>query len=179
MRRRPLLIPAALLLGAAVLNACSSTRQVPKPALLAVAQSQKCTADVDDSQIADWRQINHAGISFCVPSTWKLDERFEIIQAQRAARPFRSLSWIAPDSLQRVTVDVPANSSSRNQLLTVLKYCYNHVMVKETEACAGFGAQGAANVLLSDPLVRVEVKGVEDSWIVLSTVRPLISSTGR
>ena len=185
---------AASVVLAALLQACAPVRRAPLPAVALASSTVPCTTEVEEANVRNWRQVNDAGAVFCVPSTWKFDDRFERLQSYRTGPAFRARSWVAPDSSERVILEVPADGYSRNALLnTVVNCTRNEVVVQPafreavapttttiigdqpvcvTYRTAGNRSDADVTATFGQPLVRFKVFGRDDARAVLLTVRP-------
>lgn len=165
-----------MLVSALLLDACASSRKVPKESLQPVAMSPACTTIGVDQRFGDWRQLTTHGVTFCVPSDWKFDTRFDAVQSQRSGRAFRSLSWTGPDTAQRLIMDVASSGSARDELARTIKYCQNDLELGNQTGCATYGPLDRIAVTLPEPLVRFRVKGSGVAWKVVTTVRAVPSA---
>lgn len=163
----------AVVVGAIVSVACATTRKVPKPDVVPVSEAPRCRTQLTEINITTWREITHAGVRFCVPPDWRLDERAERVTAQRANRAFRTLSWYGPDSSQRVTIDIPLISSTREGYLLEAERCLKELVLGDLEACPV--SAGYVTILIThEPPLRITIKGTERTLNIANTFRPAL-----
>lgn len=185
MQRRMLSVIAPLL--GALIGACAGAKRAPVPTVASSEIASSCSAEVKDLNVKDWRTVRADGFTFCVPQSWMLDRQYERIVAPRRTTGFASFSWAAPDTLQRVIVEMPYRDFSKNILEQELANCLplNRGTSKGLReiggqnVCATYAGTGTAygvTVTYPRPFVRVRAIGAQEAMTVAETIRPIASS---
>jgi hypothetical protein len=185
MRRAPALAPFLAMLVVMLLAGCVKSRP-PVPVISSVATAEPCAAEVDGANVKDWKQVRADAFSFCVPKSWTLDERYQRTTARLRRTGFASFSWAAPDTLQRVIIEVPFRDFTRKDLKNSLELCLERGVpgrdvheIQGQNVCGGLRGKGfssGASLLYREPFVRVTAIGMEDAIAVAQTLRPIRSS---
>ena len=192
---------AASIAVAVVVSACAPVRRAPVPAVALASTSGPCTTEVENANVRNWLRVSDAGANFCVPATWKYDDRFERLQSYRASPAFRARSWVSPDSTERVILEIPADGAGRNTLLEAVLNCTRRdvvvqpafreavaprttTIIGDQPVCVSYrtaGNRSDADVtaVFGEPLVRFKAIGREDARAVLLTVRPAPAGNGQ
>ena len=158
---RPKTIAPLAVVGA--FAACASPRRAPLAPIASLATSQECALAVQDADVSDWRVVRTARFSFCVPRSWKLDERYQQFIAplrsrqvdQPAGQPAQqrdlvsSFSWATPDTLQRVTFYVWPEAEVARLELDAQKTCLQSTLtsgeIDGTPVCVTYGRAGCGH----------------------------------
>lgn len=108
--------------GALMWSGCASSRaQVPRLATAPVAEG--CDVEVEGFDLRDWRQIQADGFTFCAPSSWQRNERYDRIPTRRGPPGFASFSWAGPDTTYRVIFEVPIQDATLDQMRASFEVC--------------------------------------------------------
>jgi hypothetical protein len=184
MRRALALAPSLALPVAMLLAGCVKSR-APVPVILSVATAEPCAAEVDGANVTDWKQVRADAFSFCVPKSWTLDERYQRTTARRRTG-YASFSWAAPDTLQRVIIEVPFLDFTRKDFKNSLELCLERGLpgrdvhkIQGQNVCGGLRGKGlssGASLSYRELFVRVTAIGLEDAIAVAQTLRPIRSS---
>lgn len=176
-----------LLVASAAVVACAGTRRAPVPMIASLESAKSCATTVEGSSIERWRTVRADGFTFCVPQSWSLDERYQRIAAKPRTTGYLSFSWAAPDTAQRVIIEVPFRDVTQKDLQNELAKCRFlgqngqgvRLEIAGQDLCAKYVGQGFSRgvvITYPEPLVRVTAIGAQDARTVVQTIRPVVSS---